>query len=325
MNMECDNSKINMNCLREGLNFVSAEIGNLWAQDEEACARYCKDTEQCVAFTFVVSKHDCHLKYKRGGYYGPSKVAGSNSMNMVCDNSPVTNLDCVREGFNFGGAETRGLTVTDIEECVRHCRDTNGCVALTLIESTGYCSLKNNRGGHYGPSIRAGYKSMNMECDNGKVTNLDCLREDTNFEGGNLVNLVVADVEECARHCRATGGCISLTYVESTRTCYLKSMRGGYYLPKVATGYKSMNMECDNSKVDLSCVQKDGIYYSSGFALGDVYTDSLDACVRFCRDVRGCLAVSFNGNDYKCSLKSKEIGWWEIAYEKNNWTINLKC
>merc|ERR1719456_480729 len=216
-----------MNCLREGINFASADIGNLVVADEEECVRHCRDTELCVALTFRESDHRCYLKSKRGGYYGPSIAVGHNSMNMECDNSPVKNMNCLREGINFAGADKRNLVVADEEECVRHCRDAEGCKSLTFIESTHTCYLKSKRGGNAAPSVQAGYNSMNMECDNSPVKNMNCLREGINFASADIGNLVVADEEECVWHCRDTELCKALTFIESTHRCYLKYKRGG--------------------------------------------------------------------------------------------------
>ena len=140
MNMECDNSTVNLDCLREGINFAGADLNNVVAADEKECARHCRDTELCVAFTFIVSSRRCYLKSRRGGLRGPTKVAGYNSMNMVCDNSPVTNLDCLRYQLDFPGAGMSSILVADVEECVRYCRDAEGCKALTYIESSQRCS-----------------------------------------------------------------------------------------------------------------------------------------------------------------------------------------
>merc|ERR1719456_358449 len=280
-----------MNCLREGINFASADIGNLVVADEEECVRHCRDTELCVALTFIESTHRCYLKYKRGGLYGPTVVAGYNSMNMECDNSPVKNMNCLRKGINFAGADTRNLVVADEEECVWHCRDTELCKALTFIESSHRCYLKTKRGGASGPSIQAGYNSMNMECDNSPVTkNLLCLREGLNFPSADLKNIIVADEEECARHCRDTELCVALTFRESDNRCYLKSKRGGLYGPSLAVGHNSMNMECDNSPVkNMNCL-REGINFAGADKRNLVVADE-EECVRHCRDAEGCKSI----------------------------------
>merc|ERR1740136_250390 len=125
-------------------------------------------------------------------------------MNMECDNSAVTNLNCIREGFNFPGNDIRNLLVADEEACVRLCRDTEGCSALVFRESDNRCYLKSKRGGSNGPIVDPGHNSMNMECDNSAVTNLNCIREGFNFPGNDIRNLLVADEEACVRLCRDT-------------------------------------------------------------------------------------------------------------------------
>merc|ERR1712003_592969 len=194
----------------------------------------------CVSLTFRESDSRCFLKSKRGGAIGPVVSTGLNSMNMECDNSAVKNLDCLRKGFDFLGNDLRNLVVADEEECVRHCRDTEDCVSLTFRESDSRCFLKSKRGGAIGPVVSTGLNSMNMECDNSAVNNLDCLRKGFDFWGNDLRNLVVADEKECVRHCRDTEDCVSLTFRESDSRCFLKSKRGGAIGPVVSTGLNSM-------------------------------------------------------------------------------------
>merc|ERR1739847_170342 len=243
-------------------------------------------------------------------------------MNMECDNSPVKNLDCLREGINFAGADTRNLVVADEEECVRHCRDTELCVALTFIESSHRCYLKTKRGGASGPTLVAGYNSMNMVCDNSPVKNMDCLRAG-NFNGGDIKNIIVADEEECVRHCRDTDLCVALSFRESDHRCYLKSKRGGYYGPVWAAGINSMNMECDNSKVDISCAEEDDNFPSND--IGNIVVEDLKACVRMCRDRQDCVAVSYDEITNKCYMKKKEYDWWEIKSQANYRSLNISC
>ena len=325
INMECDNSKINnLNCLREGINFpgAAAEIGNVVVADVKECVRHCRDTENCVALTFGESENKCYLKSKRGGLQGPTKEVGYKSMNMVCDNSPVNNFACVREDFNFPGADVRNsaIIVPDIAECARLCRDTDGCKAVTFIEVNHYCYFKTRRGGNT-PRPRAGYKSMNLVCDNSKVTNLNCLRKGLNFPGADLGNLPVADEEECVRQCRDTEDCVAFTFIESTKYCYLKSKRGGNYGPWRTAGQNSLNMECDNSKVDLSCgVEKENFAEKE---LRNIGVGDREECVRMCRDTEDCFSVSLTNN--QCSLKPKEFEWWQITSAENYWSTNIKC
>ena len=292
MNMECDNSPVkNLDCLREGMNFAGADLRNIVAADEEECVLHCRDTEQCVSFAFRESDHRCYLKSRRGGVTGPVPSAGFNSMNMECDNSPVKNMGCLREGINFVGAGLRNLIVADEEECVGHCRDTEGCKGFTFIESSHQCYLKSKRGGNY-PSLVAGYNSMNMECDNSPVKNLNCLREGINFASADIGNLVVADEEECVRMCRDTERCVAFTLIESSHRCYLKYKKGGYYGPTTQAGYNSMNMVCDNSPVkNLDCL-REGINFPGADTRNLVVADE-EECVRHCRDTELCVAFTF--------------------------------
>merc|ERR1712003_326235 len=165
-----------------------------------------------------------------------------------------------------------------------------GCVSLTFRESDSRCFLKSKRGGAIGPVVSTGLNSMNMECDNSAVKNLDCLRKGFDFLGNDLRNLVVADEEECVRHCRDTEDCVSLTFRESDSRCFLKSKRGGAIGPVVSTGLNSMNMECDNSAVDLSCVKEETDF--PGHDIRHITLNDVEACLSMCRDTQDCVSIT---------------------------------
>ena len=322
MNMVCDNSAVtNLDCIRKRLNFAGADLRNLIVADVEECVRLCRDTDGCVALTFREYDKRCYLKANRGGFIGPIVAAGHSSMNMVCDNSPVTNLGCLRKGFNFAGADLRDLVAADVEKCVMLCRDTEGCVALTFRESDKRCYLKSRRGGFIGPIVAAGHNSMNMKCDNSALTNLGCMRKGIDFTGFDLRNITVSDDKECVNHCRDTEGCVALTFGEFDKRCYLKSKRGGVNGPAAAAGYNSMNMLCDNSKIYLRCVQLDYEFPRSD--MKRLILQNLVACITICRDTQDCLSVSYNEDTNYCTLKSKEFDWWEEVFSANVKSINL--
>ena len=327
MNMECDNSAVtNLDCMREGIAFPGADIRTVVAADEEECVRICRDTEECVALAFRKVSQGCFLKSQRGGDFGPLPIPGIWSMNMECDNSPVTNLDCLREGINFEGATLRSLKVADEEECVRHCRDTERCVSITISFSieNPICWLKSRRGGEIGPSLQVGLKSMNMECDNSAVSNLNCMRDGFNFEGADLTNLIVADEEECVRHCRDTERCVSIAYRKSTRRCWLKSKRGGEIGPTIGPDNKSMNMECDsNVLTNLDCL-RNGINFV-GADLRNFIVADLEECVRHCKDTEACVSISFTKSNRECWLKSKRGGSIGPSVRAQVSSMNMEC
>ena len=322
VNMGCDRSHTDMTCEREGINFEGADIRNIVTPDIEECALFCKDTENCKSISYWESRHTCFLKSKYGGASGPKKQNDFTSMNMECDNSPVTNLNCLREGIIFHGADLKHIITADEEECVKHCRDTEQCVALTFRESDHLCSLKSRRGG-YGPVKAAGHNSMNLECDNSPITNLNCLRDNTDFPGADIRNLIVADEEECVRHCRDTETCASLSFRESDQRCFLRSKRGGQSGPRPQSGINSMNMECDNSEVtNLDCIREGIVFH--GADIGNLLAADEEECVRFCRDTELCKSITYRESDHRCFLKSMRGGHGPVPGAGHN-SLNLKC
>ena len=326
MNMECDKEPIkNLDCMREGINFYSAALSSLAVADAEECAQHCKETEACKSITFTDSNHQCYLKSRYGGYY-PQVAAGHRSMNMECDNSEVKNLGCLRKGFNFIGADIGNLVVEDVEECVKRCRDTEDCKAITFRVSDNRCYLKSKAGGETGPQATAGHNSMNLECDNGPVKNMDCLRDEIDFPGADLQNFVVEEKEDCVRHCRDTERCKALVFTESDDQirCYLKYRRGGSTVPVEKAGYKSMNMECDNSKVsNLDCIRK-GIAFN-GADIGNTVVADVKACVKVCRDTEGCQSFSFRLSDKQCYAKDRRGGSSGPSLDRGYNSMNMVC
>ena len=327
MNMECDNSAVtNLNCTREGIDFFGADIGKLVTVDIEECVRRCRDTESCVSIAFEKSIRKCFLKNKRGGLRGPTLSTTRASMNMECDNSAVTNMDCMRKGIDFPGADIKNLVTADEEECVRHCRDTEDCVSITFQKSKRKCRLKYKRGGSNGPTVSTGYRSMNMECDNSAVTNLGCMRENIDFPGANLTNLETTDEEECVRHCRDTEGCVALSFRISDQTCFLKSRRGGESGPVGAVNtFRSMNMECQSDFIlpQVTCM-KDNYSFPSADIWSIVVPDFAD-CIVMCADTEGCMALTYNKLQYECTLKNKVFKKEDRQYLQNFQSTNMMC
>ena len=184
------------------------------------------------------------LKSKRGGSNGPIKaMADHTSMNMECDNSAVTNMDCLREGFEFPGANLRDLVTADEEECVRHCRDTEDCKALSFRKSDHTCFLKSRRGGKSGPEEAAIFHSLNMVSDRSEFV-LSCVEENTFFPSPTIRNLFLDNIETCIVLCRDTQDCMSVTYGELDNECRLNHKEFERVEQKRVSNFKSSNMNC---------------------------------------------------------------------------------
>ena len=322
MNMDCDNTKIkNMECLRKGFNFPGPYFGvELKVADVEECIKLCRDTEDCKSLTYGEGTKGCWLRSRKGGSTGPGHDTRYDSMNLECNNGPYKNMDCLREGIFFSGADLRNLIVENKEECIRHCVDTDSCKSISFRMSDKRCYLKSRRGGSV-PSINAGYSSMNMECDNSKMTNLECFREGYNFYGADMGNLVVADEQECLGHCRDTEDCKAVTFLPTSKRCYLKNRRGGAY-PRPQTGYNSMNLVCDNGPVKLDCLRR-GVNFP-GADIGNLIVANEEECVRHCRDTENCKSITFRESDHLCFLRHKRGGSYLQHLPGHN-SLNLEC
>jgi hypothetical protein len=324
MNMECD-VEPSSDCLREGISFNKADLRNLAVADVKECVQHCKDTESCKAFTFRGSDHQCYLKSRYGGMY-PEVTPFHWSMSMECNNSKVDNMHCMREGYDFPGAHMGNLVVAHEVECVKHCRDTEGCKAITFAQKDNRCYLKSRAGGDFGPIASAGHKSMNMICDNSPVRNLDCLRNNTNFPGANLRNFLVQSKEECVSRCRDTERCKALVFkkFDSHLRCYLKDRRGGSTVPEKAEGYESMNMECKtNNVINMKCLRK-GLFFS-GADIGSTVVENEEACAMLCTLTEDCKSFSFKISDKRCYAKHRRGGASGPSKDIEYNSMNMEC
>jgi len=84
-----------------------------------------------------------------------------------------------------------------------------------------------------------------------------------------------------------------------------------------------MNMECDNTKVDLSCVEEDSDF--PGYNIRSLTLDNLETCISICRDTQDCLAVTFKEQSTTCDLKRKEFDWWEKNAYTNAKSTIMNC
>jgi len=322
LNLECDNSEVSLKCEREGVDFPGADLRNMVLPNIEDCVKYCRDTQDCKAVTYRARDQKCLLKSKYGGSIGPYPRSDLNSINLECDNSPVS-LECEREGVDFPGADLRHVVVADIEECVKYCRDTQDCKAVTYRARDQKCLLKSQYGGSVGPYPRSDLNSLNLECDNSPVS-LECERNGQNFPGADLRNIVLSNIEECVKYCRDHERCKAVTFRQSDKRCYLKSKSGGAYGPIPQAGHDSLNMDCNNGKVDLSCKNDDTHF--PGSDIRNIVVGDLEECVMFCRDAEDCLSVSMRQTDKRCYLKRKEYGHeWDARAFDGYVSINLNC
>ena len=87
--------------------------------------------------------------------------------------------------------------------------------------------------------------SVNMDFSN-KVDQ-SCVKQDVDYPGADLGGRTANTFDQCEQFCRDTERCKSITYVTSTKTCYLKHRGSGARGPVSKPGLLSLNMECPTS------------------------------------------------------------------------------
>ena len=243
---EVEEYPFDLNCKKEGLDFMGADIKDFTASTFEDCALKCSQEPACKAITFRSSDSHCWLKNRKGGQNGPTNNADVTSMNMDCDQSPV-DVSCRRNGVDYYGADLTSLVSDGFKDCVRLCRDTEQCQAITFRNSDKRCWLKNKRGGAAGPSSYPGLISMNIQCDHEfDPTDASCLEGALDYRGADIRDFKSEGYEDCRTGCHDTADCKAFTMQEPDNHCWLKNKEGGYVIVSQA-GLISANMNCEGT------------------------------------------------------------------------------
>ncbi|KAL5262493.1 hypothetical protein ACHWQZ_G008030 [Mnemiopsis leidyi] len=296
----------NLECKRVGFDFWGADIRSFSSGSLEECATACSNEAGCKSFTLRNSDNYCWLKNKKGGATGPSPNAALTSMNMDCDLSDVDS-SCKRENYDFWGADLRNFNSDSLDDCARHCRDTEDCQSFTLRKSDNYCWLKSKRGGQSGPSPNNDLISMNIDCSiTVEAADRSCAMDGYDFWGADLRNFASGGFEACATACGDAADCKSFTLRKSDNYCWLKTKFGGQIGPSPNDALISRNMECDTSELDLSCARDGKDFW--GADLRNYRSTSIQECARACRMAQDCQSFTLRKSDNYCWLKTKRGG-----------------
>ena len=154
----------------------------------------------------------------------------------------ASDKSCALDGYDFVGADLRDFQSSGYEECSNACNDEDGCKSFALRKSDNNCWLKSKFGGD-GPMPNDNFISRNMEC-NTKELDLSCARDGQDFVGSDVRHFESTSLEDCARVCRMTEDCRSLTLRKSDNYCWLKSKTGEQIGPTPNDALVSMNINC---------------------------------------------------------------------------------
>ena len=105
--------------------------------------------------------------------------------------------------------------------------------------------------------------------------------------------------------------------------CKLSSEQGGVPGFKKHPDYLSMNLRCDESPLDLSCVQHDRA--RGGEQLFAYVAESEAECLLLCRDTRGCSHVVFDSGNSRCSARDANRDYVGVRGEVGVTTLRLSC
>jgi len=152
-------------CVDEGVDYWGADIKNVNPiYTIEECEALCYVEDSCVSLTHRPSTQDCWLKSKPNGENGKSAQDTVNSINLSCFLVNSVEEGCVKESYDFRGADIKRVdNVVSIEDCSALCADQAGCVSVTHQPSTSRCWLKNKEFGA-DPQDMAGVNSRNLKC-----------------------------------------------------------------------------------------------------------------------------------------------------------------
>lgn len=195
-------------CVDKGIDYAGADIKKVNPiYTLEECTALCYTEDGCVSVTHRPSTQDCWLKNKPNGANGKSFLDTVNSVNMNCFILQHTPDDCVKQDYDFGGADIRmEPNVLSLENCAALCGDEAGCVSVTHQPSTSRCWLKNKAFGAEAKDMD-GVNSRNMKCGDEWCEHAKSFL----YTYANSPVVKYADFEEAKKACVENAACNGIT------------------------------------------------------------------------------------------------------------------
>lgn len=123
-------------------------------------------------------------------------------------------------------ASLKDTKAKSLEECQKLCAETSGCNASLFISGWGKCSLKADG------KKQARLKFHSGELDAQHAFTPGSAKADNDYTGKDLERLVLDNADQCGEACSKNKECVSFTYLEGYRVCWLKKTLGKFK-PKV--------------------------------------------------------------------------------------------
>ena len=121
-------------------------------------------------------------------------------------------------GFDLPNMPLNDMT---LEACELACKSISECKAYTFKPRSAACYLKSNGAMVVGnPLADTGYK---VEIEASLRTSQLTLYERTNLQGGDYQNFSGMSLEQCIRSCEYGRQCASFTYIQRSKSCWVKS------------------------------------------------------------------------------------------------------
>ena len=244
---------------------------------------------------------------------------------------------CTKENTDLPGGKLDSGVLPTIEECLKSCSKTKGCVAFIWLAKKSFCTLKDDtheeenkqnymalEGAVMGcmkcikKEKKRNKKEMKGKKDSAEdspkssdscVSNLTFLAE-TNFPGGTLeVVKDVKNIKTCVKLCLGNEKCRAVTFYIQSKACKLKDDSHGEAVENEKT--QSVLMTCEKMRTsndedstesgDNCVINNTDLPGGTQETVRDV--KNLKKCVKMCLDNEKCQAVSFCKQSKNCELK----------------------
>ena len=230
--------------------------------------------------------------------------------------------NCVRHGVDYGGADLSKFRMSSFEECQKTCRKKEACHAITYSTSEKWCWLKHRRGGEAGPTLRQGLISTNMVCDN--KSDHTCAKENVDYPGADMGQRAASSLLQCEQFCRDSEQCRSITYHDSSKSCWLKYRKSGRQGPINHQGLVSLNMDCPEGVIQ-DCLNFDTDFGGADLTSLKTETNNMGKCKGFCREEPSCLSFTYRSSDGQCWLKYRKFGTSGHTHKAGYISMNMYC
>jgi hypothetical protein len=278
-------------------------------------ADICISTPNCVGFRYDNTLKIAHLKNSFINMYTPRSL--SSSTLFVLPNAVVSNIKSgydITNNMSRTGYNIREDRLINVDQCLLNCNLMDQCTGIVYKSDTKTCNYKEN--------ILGGTASDNSELYKKRSSILN----EFNFFpgkdkwGADMGNPITnKSIEDVAKICKATPGCVGFVRNITDKTYYLKSDLNGIYNfdPSLREIYALNNIQPTNYDIN-SMYDMNTNTDRGGYDIGNDQGWNIERCLLKCDSMENCSGVAYVNNN--CYYKENIAN----TYPQNNTNLYKK-